>query len=193
VETKGSGIMQEYRKTLVRVFSFDIKFTGSKRTIFYRKLFGFSSRSKRIDRTGRERVYLQTYPGLLTQMPYLKLGKSVLAVPMATAPRLKAFFQNPAWQPIELHAFDALLPAELKFQAMRETVATSRVGEATLKDEIAALRFIVEHKRVDPDVRERIRRTLRVADELMRLDWSEGREFSNEFRAQLAFLRKALH
>ena len=184
--------MQEYKKTLVRVFSFDVKFTGSKRTIFYRKLFGFSSKSKRTNRMGQERIYLQTYPGLLSQTPHIKLGKSVLAVPAAAAPRLEAFFRNPAWQPIELHAFDAMLSAELRFQAMREAVATSKVGEATLREEIAALRFIVEHKRVGSEAIERIRRALRAADELMKTDWSEGREFSNELRAQLAPVRKAL-
>jgi len=183
--------MRQHEKTLVRVFSFDVKFTGSKRTVFYRKLFGFSSKSKRTNRMGQERTYLQTYPGLLTQMPHLKLGKSVLAVSLAAAPRLKAFFQDPAWQPIELHVFDALLPAELRFQAMGKAVATSKVGEATLKEEIAALRFIVEHKRVGPEVIERIRRALRAADELTKLDLSEGREFSNELEVQLAPLRRA--
>jgi len=183
-------MMKQNEIIIVRVFSFDVKFKGSKRTIFYRKLFGFSAKSKRTDRAGRERIYLKTYPGLLTQIPHLKLGKSVLAVPLGAASRLKAFFQDPAWQPIELYIFDARLPAELRFQAMREALVTTKVGEAELKEEIGALRSMAEHRRVAPEVAERIRRVLRVADELMKLDWSDGREFSNELDAQLAILRK---
>jgi len=182
--------MRQNGKILVRVFSFDVKFKGSKRTIFYRKLFGFTAKSKRTDRAGRERIYLKTYPGLLTQIPHLKLGKSVLAVPVGAASRLKAFFQDPAWQPIELHVFDAILPAELRFQAMRGALVTSKVGETVLKEEISALRSMAEHRRVAPEVLERIRRVLRVADELMKFDCSDGREFSDELESQLAALRK---
>lgn len=176
---------------LVRVFSFDVKFTGSKRTIFYRKLFGFSARSSRMDRRGEVKTYSRSYPGLLTNIPHVKLGKSVLAVPIQAAPRLKAFFRNPAWQPIELHIFDAVLPPETKLQAMTNVLATSRIGEETLKDEIAALQHILQQGKANAETLERINRVLRAADELMKTDWSDGKEFSSRLGTQLAPLRKA--
>ena len=184
--------MRQFEKALVRVFSFDVKFTGSKRTIFYRKLFGFSARSSRMDRRGEVKTYSRSYPGLLTSIPHVKLGKSVLAVPIQAAPKLKALFRNPAWQPIELHIFDAFLPPEIRLQAMGSVLATSRIGEETLKDEITALQHLLQQGKANAETLERVNRVLRATDELMKTDWSDGKEFSSRLGAQIALLRKAV-
>jgi hypothetical protein len=182
---------QSAPKALARVFSFDVKFKGTKRTMFYRKLFGFSVRSRRMDTKGEVKTYVRSYPGLLAAIPHVKLGKSVLAVPIQAAPRLKSFFRNPMWQPIELHVFDAHLPPDIRLQAMDRALATSNLGEATLKEEIASLQLLCKGK-ASADIVERVGRAMRAARELMALDWSDGREFSASLEAQLAPLRKVM-
>ncbi len=174
-----------------RVFSFDVKFTGTRKTLFYRRLFGYSSSTKRSMKDGSTKIYTHVEQGLLGVIPHVKLGKSVFAVPKAAAARLEAFFSDLKWRPLELHTFDAMLPQELKLRAMRKTLETRRVGEAVLKGEIEALRQIIERGRVGGGELTRIRLVLRAAGELTRLDWSEGREFSNELEARLGPLKKA--
>jgi hypothetical protein len=178
-------------RTLAKVFSFDLKFKGTKRTMFYRRLFGFSARSSRMDRRGDVKTYTRSYPGLLANIPHVKLGKSVLAVPIPAALKLKAFFRNPAWQPIELHIFDAILPPEIRLQAMINALTTSQIDQETLKDEVTALQHILQRDRANAEVLERVGRVLRTVDELMKNDWSDGKEFSTRLEAQLTPLRKA--
>jgi len=196
VETKGSWMERMYQQSapraLARVFSYDVKFKGTKRTMFYRKLFGFSARSRRMDTKGEVKTYVRSYPGLLTIIPHVKLGKSVLAVPIQAAPRLRSFFRNPMWQPIELHMFDAILPLDIRLQAMDRALATSNLGEVTLKEEIAALQQLLYRGKASADVVERVVRALRVVKELMMLDWSDGKEFSIRLETQLAPLRKVM-
>ena len=195
VETKGSWMERMYQQSaraLARVFSFDVKFKGTKRTMFYRKLFGFSARSRRMDMKGEVKIYVRSYPGLLAIIPHVKLGKSVLAVPIQAAPRLKSFFRNPMWQPIELHTFDAILSPDARLQAMDRALATSNLGEVTLKEEIAALQQLLYRGKASADVVERVAKALRAVRELAALDWSDGKEFSTRLEAQLAPLRKVM-
>ncbi|MDI6819530.1 MAG: hypothetical protein QMC89_01305 [Candidatus Hodarchaeaceae archaeon] len=188
--------MSKRLQTLAHVFSFDIKFTGTRRTSFYRKLFGFSTRVRYLGRDGSTKTYQHISPGLLTGIPHLKLGKSVIAVPAAAAPKLSSFFSSPAWQPMELHSFDAILPADLRLRAMEEALGRSILvghGEQTsLTSEIAELCGLAGRGGLSPEVTERIHRTLRAAEELVRLDWSDDQEFSNKLETQLAILRKSV-
>ena len=180
-------------RVLAKVFSFDVKFVGARRTAFYRKLFGFSSRVERVNKDGSTKIHTYATPGLLDEIPHAKLGKSVIAVPKAAAAKLRSFFSNPRWQPMELHAFDAILPPDVRLRAMEAALnRTIRVGpkqSAKLADEIGELTAFLEHP-PEPEVVERINRALRAADELMRLDWSDDLEFSRMLEAKLAPLRK---
>ncbi|MEA1904742.1 MAG: hypothetical protein U9M97_02530, partial [Candidatus Hadarchaeota archaeon] len=130
--------------TLAHVYSFDLQFSGSKRTVFYRKLFGFSSHTTRMDREGRSKTYVHSYPGLLTRIPHLHLGRSVVAVPAGAAGLLDGFFRDPKWRPIQLHAFDAILPAEDRLTAMRKAFEGIEVQPGVgLETEMRSLRSFV--------------------------------------------------
>jgi len=180
-------------RVLAKVFSFDVKFTGAKRTAFYRKLFGFSSRVERVNKDGSTKIHTYATPGLLDEIPHAKLGKSVIAVPKAAGAKLRSFFSNPRWQPMELHAFDAILPPDVRLRAMEAALnRTIKVGpkqSAKLADEIGELTALLEHP-PEPEVVERINRALRAADELMKLDWSDDLEFSRILEAKSTPLRK---
>jgi hypothetical protein len=188
------GVGVEKSRVLAKVFSFDVKFTGAKRTAFYRKLFGYSSRAERMGKDGSTKIHTYSTPGLLNEIPHAKLGKSVIAVPKAAAARLRSFFSNPRWQPMELHTFDAILPPDVRLKAMEATldrkVKIAPRQWTKFADEINELATLIEHQPMGPEVVERINRTLRVADELVRLDWSDGLEFSRMLEAKLAPLRK---
>lgn len=188
--------MRKKSPTMAWVFSFDIKFTGGKRTAFYRKLFGFSTRARYVDKDGSVKTYTHVSPGLLSEIPHVKLGKSVIAVPAAGAARLKSFFSSPRWQPMELHIFGAFLPPDIRLRAMEEalnrriTIAPKqRVG---LREEIDELSSSLKNIPPEPTTVERARRALGAADELMKLDWSEEREFSRALESRLAPLRESL-
>jgi len=180
-------------RVFAKVFSFDVKFTGAKRTAFYRKLFGFSSRVERVSKDGSTKIHTYATPGLLDEIPHTKLGKSVIAVPKAAAAKLRSFFSNPRWQPMELHAFDAILPPDVRLRAMEaaleRTVEVGPKQRAKLADEIGELTALLEHPSPEPEVVERINRALRAAGELMRLDWSDDLEFSRMLETKLAPLR----
>lgn len=179
--------------TLARVYSFDLQFSGSKRTAFYRRLFGFSSHTTRMDREGKSKTYVHPYPGLLTRIPHLRLGKSVLAVPAGAAGKLDEFFRDSRWRPIQLHTFDAILPAEDRLEAMRKAFERIEVQPGVgLKDEVGFLRSSVARVPPDPERGWRVRRVLHVVEELMELDWSEGHQFSRELEAELAQLKRYL-
>lgn len=187
MERKGFGL------ELARVFSFDLKFGGSRRTQFYRRLFGYTSRSRHLRKDGSLKTYLHRSRGLLQEIPHLRLGRSVIAVPKQAAPRLRSFFSDPRWGPLELHEFDALLPPEPRLQAMEE--ALRRPLELAPKRWASLGQTIEELSALargppDPTLAERARRALRAAEGLMELDWSEGREFSRALRAKLEPLRK---
>lgn len=180
-------------RTYGKVFSFDLQFRGSKRTSFYRKLFGFSSKTKKEDSKGRIHVYESFYPGLLTSIPYLKLGKSVIAVPKSAAERVNTFFQNSKWNPISLYIFTGIFPSEDRMKAMKETLNRVRVTpDATLGSEIESLLKIISQDNLDSGDVPRARRALKAVDELTKLDWTDEREFSRNLGEKIAPLRRAV-
>jgi len=180
-------------RPLARVYSFDVQFTGSKRTSFYRELLGFSSRTTKTDKGGRTKTYVRDYSGLLTSIPHLHLGKSVIAVPSRAAPKLDAFFKDPRWQPVKLYTFDAVLPDRDRLRAMWEVFSRVRLQpDFTLEDELNSLRPLPSHSPADSETLHRVRRALRVAEELMEMDWSDGQAFSRELADKLAPLRERL-
>ncbi|MCS7132039.1 MAG: hypothetical protein NZ934_04870 [Hadesarchaea archaeon] len=186
----------EPQSTLARVFSFDVKFTGAKRTQFYRKLFGFVGKARRSSALGPPKTYTYAIPGLLSSIPHIRLGKSVIAVPLAAAPKLEEFFSSPRWRPMELYSFDAILPADLRLKAMEASLSRyiplERGQRTTLAREISDLRALLARGEMGEAVLERARHMLRAADELMQLDWTDGRKFSIELEAKLAEIRKRI-
>jgi len=184
--------MKEREKaTFARVFSFDIKFTGTRKTLFYRRFLGYSSSTKRELKDGSTKTYTHVAQGLLGRIPHVKLGKSVIAVPKAAAARLEAFFSDPRWQPLELHSFDAILPAEVRARAMEETLASLAIGRERvgLAAEIEELSAALRQGELAPELAERARHVLRVAEELIAIDWTDEREFSHKLEPHLAQLR----
>lgn len=179
------------KATLARVFSFDVKFTGARKTLFYRRLFGYSSSTKRELKDGTKKTYTHVAQGLLGVIPHAKLGKSVIAVPKAAAVRLEEFFSDPRWRPLELHSFDAIMPAEARARAMEETLASLTIGRerARLAVEIEELSDAARQGELTPELAERARRVLRVAEELIAIDWTDGREFSHRLEPFLTKLR----
>lgn len=184
MEIEGGDMVEK----LVKVFSFDVKFKGSRRTMFYRKLFGYSYN------IGPQKQKKST-TGILNEIPYVKLGKSVIAVPQSCALKLKSFFLNPKWQPIELHMFDAVLPPSLKMEAMNLMLANKKIKNSIVEDisllsEINRLRLISQNQSLTRETIDSIRRVLREVEELKKHDWTEGREFSNKLDALIEPLKK---
>lgn len=164
-------------KPTAKVFSFDLQFTGRKKTSFYRKLYGFKSKTKKINKDGEEKVYENFYPGLLTPMPHLRLGKSVVAVPMAAAEDLRFFFEDSKWRPIELYIFDAFLPPDDRLEAMEATLDRIKVAPDRTLGEVL--------RTTEPEV-EFVGGVLKAVKRLIELDWSEGRKFSQMLRKKVA-------
>jgi hypothetical protein len=196
METEGWVCTEKREKVApARVFSFDLKFTGTRKTLFYRRLFGYSSSTKHDKRDGFTKVYTHTAQGLLGTIPHIKMGKSVIAVPSAAAARLETFFSDPRWQPLELHIFGAILPTELRARAMDEAftsplvVGRERVGLATELDELLTA---AKQGKLSPELAERARHVLRAAEELATLDWTDGQEFSRKLEPYITRLRRAI-
>lgn len=164
-------------KPTAKVFSFDLQFTGRRKTDFYRKFYGFKSRTKKTNQEGREKIYESFYPGILTPMPHLRLGKSVVAVPMPAEEELRSFFENPKWRPIDLYVFDAFLSPDDRFQAMKK--ALDRI-------EVAPDRTLGEALRAPRPDDQLAGAVLRAAEKLIELDWSEDGEFSRMLRERVA-------
>lgn len=184
--------MEEREKaTIARVFSFDVKFTGTRKTLFYRRLFGYSSSTKRELKDGSRKTYTHVAQGLLGTIPHVKLGKSVIAVPRAAAARLEAFFSDPRWQPLELHSFDAILPGDVRARAMEEMLASLVIGRerVRLAAEIEELSAALRQGGLAPEHAERARHVLRAVEELIALDWTDEMEFSHRLEPHLAQLR----
>lgn len=186
--------MERQEKALARVFSFDIRFTGTRKTLFYRKLFGYSSSTKRNKKDGTTKTYTHVARGLLGTIPHLKLGKSVIAVPKAAAPRLEEFFSNPRWQPIELHSFDAILPPKLRERAMEEALFGYVVGRERVKinTEMDDIITTAGQRKLPPELAERARRLLRVIEEFIAVDWTDRQEFSRRLEPYLIQLKKVI-
>jgi hypothetical protein len=117
-----------------KVISFDLGAKGSIKVKFYHKLFGFYTTKRRGNKTYRYFV-----PGLLSKIPHLRLGKSVVAVPPEASEEVCSFLSNPAWKPIQVHVVDALLSPEQQAEAVKralETPVRLVAGEVSLKEAV---------------------------------------------------------
>jgi len=185
--------MKIEENTLGRVYSFDLKFEGGKRTKFYRKLFGFESKTKRENENGEEKIYENFYPGVVTPIPHFRLGKSVLAVPKAVQTKLDAFFSKDDWGEIELHSFDGLFPSEKRLKSMRRTLGRINISDdRSLKSEIEALLKLKSRGNLEKMDLNRIEIVLEKCNYLMEIDWSDGKEFSSVLEGKLSPLRRKI-
>ncbi|KXA89252.1 hypothetical protein AKJ61_03280 [candidate division MSBL1 archaeon SCGC-AAA259B11] len=175
---------------LARVYSFDLQFEGSRRTQFYRELFGYRSKTTRTDGEGREKVYENFYPGILTSLPHLRLGKSVIVVPKTARGEVDNFFEDSRWKPMELYSFDGILPPDDRMEAMENALSRIMIGEdRTLESEIESLISLESQGSLDPEDKHRVRRVLERVEKLMEHDWTDGSEFSERLRERLDPLR----
>jgi len=69
-------VEEREKATLARVFSFDVKFTSTRKTLFYRRFFGYSSSTKRELKDGSTKTYTHVAQGLLGRIPTLSLGRA---------------------------------------------------------------------------------------------------------------------
>jgi hypothetical protein len=120
-----------------RVISFDLGAKGSQKVRFYRKLFGYYSTRRRGGRVQKTFV-----AGVLSKIPHLRLGKSVVAVPPEASDEVCGFLSNPAWKPIEVHIIDALLSPTQQAEAVRrvlEMPVRLSTGEVSLRQAVEAV------------------------------------------------------
>ncbi len=116
------------------MISFDLSARGSLKVRFYRKLFGYFNIKRRGGRT-----YKAFTPGLLSKIPHIQLGKSVVAVPPEASDEVLEFLSNPAWKPIEIHVIDALLSPAQRIEAIKrilEMPVRLSTGEVSLKQAV---------------------------------------------------------
>ncbi len=183
--------MQVDKKILARVYSFDLQFEGGKRTSFYRKLFGFKSKTTRENKKGEEKVYENFYPGILTPIPHLRLGKSVIAVPKTAEGKMDEFFENSRWGPIDLYSFDGIIPSRDRHKAMKETMKRVEIRkDRTLESELESLLSLHSKGQLESAEKPRVRRVLEEAKRLMKHDWTENSEFSEDLKNRIEPLEK---
>lgn len=176
------------KRTLAQVFSFDIKFRGTKKTQFYRKLFGYSTTRKTMTVEGKIKMYHTTSSGLLDRIPHILLGKSVFAVPINAAGKVKMFFSNPAWKPIELHIFTAILPNQMRLKAMYDSLyARMKIGQwSNLAEGLKEINeWATKGGKITPELKKQAELIIDISREIMNYDWSDGREFSKELEIKL--------
>ncbi len=185
--------MEIEKNTLARVYSFDLQFKGGKRTKFYRKLFGFKSKTTKEDKNGREKVYENFYPGVITPLPHLRLGKSVIAIPKSAQNSLDNFFNDPIWKNIDLYSFDGILPSEDRIKAMEKALGRIDVGrEESLDSEIDSLLSIESRDKVENEEIQRIRKVVEKCKDLMSHDWTDNKEFSKNLKERIRPLREKI-
>lgn len=95
----------------MRVFSFDFRQPGradqARKTKFFRLLYGYSKKvTKRFD-DGRESTHVYQYPGILGEIPHIRLGKSVFAVPPGSEKPVLELFES--FTEVVFYQFDGWL------------------------------------------------------------------------------------
>jgi len=111
---KDEGSSTRKKGVWAKIISFDLGAKGSKKVKFYRQLFGYYTSKRR-----GNRLYRTYVPGLLSTIPHLALGKSVIAVPPGACEQILSFLSKPEWKPIEIHVVDGLLTREQYREALR--------------------------------------------------------------------------
>lgn len=174
-----------------KVFSFDLGFTGGKKTRFYRELFGFKSKTTTEDKRGKKKVYEKFYPGLITPIPHLPLGKSVFAVPQEASDEVLAFFEDPKWEPAEVHVFDANLPPDDRYEAMERTLERIQIFEdRSLREELDYLEVMARKGDISKETLERAEKTTKAVEKVLQMDWTEDLSFSESIREELELIKK---
>jgi hypothetical protein len=112
----------------VYVISFDFKqpkgVSQARKTRFFRELYGYTQQVKQQLKGGETVVRKYHYPGVLDQIPYIKLGKSVVAVQPGTETSLLQLLR--AFEEVIFYAFIAWLP--LSLWPMEKNEETGRVN-----------------------------------------------------------------
>ena len=96
----------------LRVFSFDFHQPAhsdqSRKTRFFRHLYGYTQRIKRRLKDGQVTTYSYHYPGILDQIPHIKLGKSVFGILPGTESLVLDLFQS--YNEVIVHQFIGMIP-----------------------------------------------------------------------------------
>ncbi|MFX1577080.1 MAG: hypothetical protein ACFFCF_07880 [Promethearchaeota archaeon] len=99
----------------VSVISFDFKHqkgvSQSRKTRFFRELYGHSQQIKQQLKNGEIIVRNYHYPGVLDQIPHIKLGKSVLAVPPGSEDEIINLLRS--FNEVIFYTFTGWLPTSL--------------------------------------------------------------------------------
>ncbi len=97
------------------MISFDFKqhkgVNQTRKTRFFRELYGYTQQIKQQLKDGEIVVRTYHYPGVLEQLPYTKLGKSVLAVPPGNEGTIIKLLR--AYDEVEFYYFIGWLPTSL--------------------------------------------------------------------------------
>jgi hypothetical protein len=145
-----------------KVISFDLGAKGSTKVRFYHKLFGFHTTKRR-----GNKIYRYFVPGVLSKIPHLRLGKSVVAVPPEVSEEVCNFLSNPAWRPIQVHVVDALLSPEQQAEAVKKVLEMPvrlAAGEVSLRQ---AVEMVSRRGSKDSDYRY----LLSLLSQLERFEW----------------------
>lgn len=113
----------------VSVISFDFRqhkgSNQSRKTRFFRELYGYTQQVKQQLKGGDVIVRTYHYPGILDQVDYTKLGKSVIAVHPGTEESIIKLFRE--FDEVEFYNFIGWLPTS--FWPMRNGIDTTAASE----------------------------------------------------------------
>lgn len=111
----------------LRVFSFDYiqprQTSQGRKTRFFRLLYGQTQVVKRHLRDGRTVSYSYHYPGILDELPNVRLGKSVFAVRPGTEGPILDLFQS--FEEVTYYRFTGWVPARMWQLANRRPLKTA--------------------------------------------------------------------
>ena len=118
-----------YEERRVSIISFDFRqhkgSSQARKTRFFRELYGYTQQVKRQLKSGDVIVRTYHYPGVLDQVDYTKLGKSVLAVHPGTEDSIIKLFR--AFDEVEFYNFIGWLPTSI--WPTRKKIDTITVSE----------------------------------------------------------------
>jgi hypothetical protein len=113
----------------VSIISYDFRqhkgSSQARKTRFFRELYGYTQQVKRQLKSGDVIVRTYHYPGILDQVDYTKLGKSVLAVDPGTEESIIKLFR--AFDEVEFYNFIGWLPNSI--WPSRKEIDTISVSE----------------------------------------------------------------
>jgi len=96
------------------VFSFDFRegrhVSRTRKTQFFRRLYGYTQRLTRRKKDGQVISYSYHYPGILDQLPHVKLGKSVFGVVPNSKDQVLDLLH--AFPEVTFHQFISWLPVD---------------------------------------------------------------------------------